>query len=116
MAALHRRGDDDVEAALDLTDLGPLADTPGRALSLGERRRLELARALLHDPALLVLDDPALGLDPTARADLTGFLQTLASLGKSVLVASSQPELFAPVCTRVLALGADHRLAAAERL
>lgn len=112
MAALHRRAAGDVDAALELTDLAALADAPGRRLSLGERRRLELARALLPDPALLVLDDPALGLDPAARADLTGFVETLASLGKAVLVASSQPELFAPVCTRVLTLGADHRLAA----
>jgi ABC-2 type transport system ATP-binding protein len=113
MAALHGRAPGDVDAALDLTDLGPLADAPGRALSLGERRRLELARALLHDPALLLLDDPSLGLDPAARDDLTGFVETLASLGKAVLVASSQPEAFAPVCARVLTLGADRRLAPA---
>lgn len=114
MAALHDRGDGDVDGALDLTDLTDRADTRGGALSLGERRRVELSRALLHDPSLLLLDDPSPGLDASARDDLSDFIVTLASLGKSVLLASSQPELLGPLCARVLTLGADHRLVDAE--
>ncbi len=110
MAALHDRGDGDVDGALDLTDLGDRADTHGAALSLGERRRVELSRALLHDPSLLLLDDPAPGLDSAAQDDLSDFIVTLASLGKAVLLASSQPEGLGPICSRVLTLGADHRL------
>ena len=113
-AALHGRAAADVADALALTDLEARAPARGHALSFGERRRLELARALLPDPSLLLLDDPALGLDAAARADLADFLRTLASLGKAVLVASAQPEAFAAVCTRVLTLGPDHRLVAAE--
>lgn len=112
-AALHGRGDDDVESALELTDLLDRADARGRGLSYGERRRLELARALLHDPSLLLLDDPALGLDGPARDDLADFLVTLGSLGKAVLVASSQLDPIAHACDRLLSLTADHRLAEA---
>lgn len=112
-AALHDRSDDDLDAALELTDLVDRAEIRGRGLSYGERRRLELSRALLHDPSLLLLDDPAMGLDPTALDDLSDFLVTLGSLGKTVLVASSQLDPLAPACDRVLALTADHRLAEA---
>ena len=114
MAALHRRGDGDVDGALELTDLVDRADAPGGALSLGERRRLELSRALLHDPSLLLLDDPSPGLDAAARDDLSDFIVTLASLGKAVLLASSLPEELRPLCARVLTLDADHRLVAQE--
>ena len=114
MAALHDRGDGDVDGALDLTDLTDRADTRGGALSLGQRRRVELSRALLHDPSLLLLDDPSPGLDASARDDLSDFIVTLGSLGKAVLLASSQPELLGPICARVLTLGADHRLVDAE--
>ncbi len=109
-AALHDRTDDDLDAALELTDLVERADVRGRALSLGERRRLELSRALLHDPSLLLLDDPALGLDQAAREDLADFLVTLGSLGKAVLVASSQLDALSEACDRVLFLTADHRI------
>ncbi len=109
-AALYDRSDDDLDGALELTDLLDRADVRGRALSLGERRRLELSRALLPDPSLLLLDDPALGLDGAARDDLADFLVTLASLGKAVLVASSQLDALADACDRVLSLTADHRM------
>lgn len=114
MAALHHRGDGDVEGALELTDLVDLADATGASLSLGERRRLELSRALLHDPSLLLLDDPSPGLDASARDDLSGFIVTLGSLGKAVLLASSLPDELGPVCARVFSLDADHRLVVRE--
>jgi len=114
MASLHRRGEGDVDGALELTELVDRADAPGGVLSLGERRRLELSRALLHDPSLLLLDDPSPGLDAAARDDLSDFIVTLASLGKAVLLASSLPDELRLVCHRVLTLDADHRLVARE--
>lgn len=68
--------------------LGDQADRPIRSLSRGMRQRLGLARTLLHDPRLLLLDEPASGLDPGARADLQELLRSLAKRGKTILVSS----------------------------
>ena len=64
------------------------------ALSRGMKQRLCLARSLIHDPKLLILDEPASGMDPRARAEMKGILRTLREMGKSVLVSSHiLPEL-----------------------
>jgi ABC-type multidrug transport system ATPase subunit len=71
-----------------LVDLPELADSPTRVLSRGQKQRLSLARALVHEPDVLLLDEPASGLDPVARAGLRILLRRLASEGKTVLVSS----------------------------
>ena len=71
-----------------LVDLGELADSPTRVLSRGQKQRLSLARALVHDPSVLLLDEPASGLDPVARAHLRTLVRRLASEGKTLLVSS----------------------------
>ena len=64
------------------------------ALSRGMKQRLCLARSLIHDPKLLILDEPASGMDPRARAEMKGILRTLREMGKSVLISSHiLPEL-----------------------
>ena len=73
---------------IDVVSLEPLADRPNRVLSRGQKQRLSLARAIVHDPDVLLLDEPASGLDPQARADLRGLIRRFAAEGKAVLVSS----------------------------
>lgn len=73
---------------LAITGLAPLAEQPTRVLSRGQKQKLSLARALVHDPQVLLLDEPASGLDPAARADLRALVRRLAGEGKAILVSS----------------------------
>ena len=68
--------------------LGQLCDKTVAALSKGMKQRVSLARAIVHDPAVLLLDEPAAGLDPRARIELRELLRLLADQGKSILVSS----------------------------
>ena len=73
---------------LELVDLQDLADTPARVFSRGQAQRLSLARALINDPAILLLDEPASGLDPGARVQLRVLVRQLAESGKTVVISS----------------------------
>ena len=78
----------------DFTDMGPLADRPVDKLSKGQAQRLCLARTLLHDPDLLILDEPAAGLDPKARIEFKNLVRVLRERGKTLLISSHiLPEL-----------------------
>ncbi len=86
---------------LELVDLGPRRDNYVQGLSRGMQQRLCLAHALVHDPQVLLLDEPASGLDPRARVELRGLLRELRALGKTILVSSHiLPEL-EELCTSV---------------
>ncbi len=86
---------------LELVDLGSRRDAYVQSLSRGMQQRLCLAHALVHDPAVLLLDEPASGLDPRARVELRELLRELRSLGKTILVSSHiLPEL-EELCTSV---------------
>ncbi len=83
-----------IAEVLELTDLTVKRDAFVQSLSRGMQQRLCLARCLLHDPALLLLDEPASGLDPRARAELKELIAELGRLGKIVIVSSHiLPEL-----------------------
>ncbi len=77
-----------IDEVLDLVELGPAADDRVRTYSLGMRQRLGLAAALLGDPEVLVLDEPANGLDPAGIAWLRDLLKGLAAEGRTILVSS----------------------------
>ncbi|MDR1355535.1 MAG: ABC transporter ATP-binding protein [Propionibacteriaceae bacterium] len=68
--------------------LADYANAPARVLSRGQKQRLGLARALVHDPQVVLLDEPASGLDPRSRIELRDMLRSLADAGKTVLVSS----------------------------
>ncbi|WP_062314015.1 ABC transporter ATP-binding protein [Demequina rhizosphaerae] len=73
---------------LDMVHLSEFADRPTRVLSRGQKQRLSLARALMNDPQVLLLDEPANGLDPRSRVELRTLVRELAADGKAVLVSS----------------------------
>ncbi len=89
------------ERTLELVDLVSKRDELVTSLSRGMTQRLGLARVLLHDPQVLLLDEPASGLDPRARIEMRNLLKRLQGMGKTVLVSSHiLPEL-ADICNRV---------------
>ena len=86
---------------LDLTDLTYKAGHPVDALSRGMKQRLGLARVLLHDPDLLLLDEPASGLDPRARIEIRELLIALKNMGKTILISSHILHELSLLCTRI---------------
>ncbi len=86
---------------LELTDLSYKRDALVDSLSRGMKQRLSIARVLLHDPRLLLLDEPASGLDPRARIEIRALLKELHRMGKTILISSHiLPEL-ADLCTSI---------------
>ena len=82
------RGEQRARELLELIHLADYADMPVHVLSRGQKQRLGLARALVHNPTVLLLDEPAAGLDPRSRIELRGVLRGLAADGRAVLVSS----------------------------
>jgi ABC-2 type transport system ATP-binding protein len=96
LKGLHRaKVIDEVE---EFTGLTGLRDKMLVALSKGMKQRVSLARALLHDPAVLVMDEPAAGLDPRARIELRELLRVLSSQGKAILISSHILTELAEIC------------------
>jgi ABC-2 type transport system ATP-binding protein len=87
--------------ALETTRLTSLANNPVDGLSRGQKQRLGLARLLMHDPVLLLLDEPAAGLDPRARVDLRDILRSLQQRGKAMIVSSHILSDLSDFCNKV---------------
>jgi len=86
---------------LTLVDLNSKRDTLVNGLSRGMQQRLCLAKTLVHDPPVLILDEPASGLDPRARVEMKALLKELQKMGKTILVSSHiLPEL-ADFCNKI---------------
>jgi ABC-2 type transport system ATP-binding protein len=105
LGRLHGMTSDDAKAAtnrwLERLGLAQRAGDKVEALSLGNQQRVQLAAALLHQPPLLVLDEPFSGLDPVGIDDLSGVLAECASAGATVLFSSHQLDLVEDVCESV---------------
>jgi ABC-2 type transport system ATP-binding protein len=97
---------------LERLGLGSRGEEKLVALSHGNQQRVQLAVALVHDPALLVLDEPFAGLDPEAVDSLSAILRAQARAGAAILFSSHQLELVERVCERVVILDAGKVLAA----
>ena len=103
-----------VDGLLELVGLEVKRDAMVESLSRGMKQRLALARALVHDPDVLVLDEPASGLDPRARVELRTLLSELRAMGKTVVVSSHILTEMEEMCTHVAIMEAGRLLAAGE--
>ncbi len=90
-----------VADVLDLTELHHKARTEVNSLSRGMSQRLSIARVLLHDPKVLLLDEPASGLDPRARIDIRELLKELRRMGKTIVISSHILHELAELCNTV---------------
>ena len=86
---------------LELVDLTNRRDDKVQQLSQGLKQRLSLARTLLHDPEVLILDEPAAGLDPRARVEIRELLRELAKMGKTIFFSTHILSDVTEICTRV---------------
>jgi ABC-2 type transport system ATP-binding protein len=99
---------------LSLVDLSHKRDEFVMTLSRGMKQRLSLARTMIHDPALLILDEPASGLDPRARIELRELLKELRALGKTVMISSHILTELAEMCTHIAIIERGNLLAAGD--
>ncbi len=96
-----------LDRCVELLDLSALLPVPVRQLSLGQRMRGDIAAALLHDPAVLYLDEPTIGLDVVSKAKVRGFLRDLnAEAGTTVLLTTHDLQDIEHLCKRVMVI--DH--------
>ena len=90
-----------VEGVLELTDLVSKQSAAVDSLSRGMQQRLGLARVLIHDPKVLILDEPASGLDPRARIEIRELLRELKRMGKTIMISSHILSELEEICDRV---------------
>lgn len=103
-ASLNGLAADRVERALATTGVAGLARRRAGSLSKGERQRVALARALLHDPELIILDEPTSGFDPAATAAFHQLIRELRARGRTLVIASHDMAEVEALCDRVAIL------------
>jgi len=103
-----------VRDLLELVDLTPKRDAAVEDLSRGMKQRLCLARALIHDPEILLLDEPAAGLDPRARVEFRELLRTLQGMGKTIVISSHILLELAEMCSDIAIIRAGQLVIAGD--
>ena len=104
-----------IDRLVEFTSLGELLDKNTSALSKGMKQRLCLAKTLLNDPDLLILDEPAAGLDPRARIELRELVKALGGMGKAILISSHILTELGEMCDTVVVIEKG-KIRAAERI
>ena len=104
-----------VATAIELAGVRSLASRRLAGLSKGERQRVLIARALVHDPELLVLDEPAEGLDPRGRVELRELLSLLHERGKTILISSHVLADLEEICTDIVLIDRGRTVFAGSR-
>lgn len=97
----RRRRRSTIDGVLQLTDLVEKKDAPVEGLSRGMQQRLGVARVLIHDPKVLLLDEPSSGLDPRARIEMRELLIELGKMGKCLMISSHILTELAEMCTSI---------------
>ncbi len=97
----YRKRQGIVDGVLELTDLVSKRSAPVDSLSRGMQQRLGLARVLIHDPKVLILDEPASGLDPRARIEMRELLRELKRMGKTIMISSHILSELEEICDHV---------------
>lgn len=95
-----------IDEVMEFTELFDLADRFSNKMSKGQTQRLGLARALIHDPQVLIMDEPAAGLDPKARVELKNLIRVLADDGKTILISSHILSELGEMCDQLLFIDA----------
>jgi ABC-2 type transport system ATP-binding protein len=103
-----------VDELLELVELSHRRDDVLDGLSRGMKQRLSLARTLIHNPAVLILDEPASGLDPRARIEIRSLLLELSRMGKTIFFSSHILADIAQICTRIGIIEAGELVASGE--
>jgi ABC-2 type transport system ATP-binding protein len=102
--------DDRIARVVRRLDLGEVIERPIDVLSKGYRRRVGLAQSILHDPPVLILDEPTDGLDPNQKHEVRGLIQEMAP-GKAIIISTHILEEVEAVCTRAVIIGRGKVLA-----
>ncbi|HEY0601443.1 MAG TPA: ABC transporter ATP-binding protein [Herpetosiphonaceae bacterium] len=110
----EQRRKQQIDELLELVDLAGKRDEYVMGLSRGMKQRLSLARTMAHDPRLLILDEPASGLDPRARIELRELLKELRALGKTIMISSHILTELAEMCTHIGIIEAGKLLVTGE--
>jgi ABC-2 type transport system ATP-binding protein len=105
-----------VEGVLALVEMQSRRDAGLETLSRGELQRLEIARALLHDPQVLLLDEPLAGLDPFGQAEMLEVLLELRAMGRTLLVATNAPDWHGDLFRRAVVLDGGRAVAAGTQV